>query len=152
MPNSPTTLDTGEEWTKRTTLAQDGALPATAGDCARLCAWITREWADNTPGVTQTCDSWDWVGDATTGVCFLYTARQLTGQELARNSSPKPNVFASGGKAENLNQQNFVTSWKRSLDTGMFAGRYKRDLWVEERSEDWMKPDVILNSGPYLGQ
>lgn len=150
-----TPLDTAAEWSKRNSVGADptpyvtGALPATADDCLRLCGWVFRE--SGTMGYTTTCNAWEWIGASTTsGVCTLYPDRSTTGNPAQiQKTTAKVNVIAAGARANGVIQSDFVTSWKRSIFPGEFAGRYKRDLWIEERSEDWMKPDLILRADHY---
>ncbi|KPI43843.1 uncharacterized protein AB675_6617 [Cyphellophora attinorum] len=109
--------DVNDRWTRTSAggLNQPGPGPKTADDCLRMCAWIQREG-----GGTTTCKSWEW-GPPTSGL-----------------------LLASGGLAAGEANFNALTSWKRSIFDQGAIGRYKRDLWAEERSEDWMKPDLVL--------
>lgn len=60
------------------------------------------------------------------------------------------NTLASGGWTSGLNQIDGVAAWKRSYgaETGAI-GRYKQDIAVMERDEDWMKPDLILRAADF---
>lgn len=155
-----TQLNTAAEWTKRSDPANTatynnpnvvGALPGNADDCARLCNWITLEFVSTTDANYNTqCISWEWVGAAfDNGRCDMFTSRpDLVGNSVPK-AAPKSGIFAAGVRVQNVFQTTGVTSWKRSINGGEFAGRYKRDLWIEERSEDWMRPDVVLRAADF---
>jgi hypothetical protein len=146
----------GGEWTARAGLTANvaGAYPANADDCGRLCGWMYRDNGDSSTLWPNTCGSWEWVvnpggaaaNNGNNGVCNLYSDRSVTNGQLSLVAG-RTNVVAAGGRAGGIFQTTGVTSWKRSLDGA--AGRYKRDLWVEERSEDWLKPDLILKSSDF---
>jgi hypothetical protein len=161
------TLDTDFEWSRRSNPANagtgvynngnvTGARPANVDDCARLCFWVAQEQNTVPTGstvtpYTTTCNAWSWVGTAfDTGSCFLYSAVNTGGnpaQIVNRNNGN--GVFAAGGRTGGNTQSTGVQTWKRSVSEGKVIGRYNRDIWLEEREEDWMKPDLILRAADY---
>lgn len=136
--------DTDAQWVER---GQTGS-PANPDDCNRLCAWLYIRWSDapgNQKDSLPRCESWDWAFDsaASANKCFMYNSRIVNSDNMQKSTTPRDGVVVSGGNARNLKQSSYLTSWKRSLTFGE-SSRYKRNLWVQERSEDFMKPDLIL--------
>jgi hypothetical protein len=153
---SGTQLVTLTEWGKRSTGGANannpqvtGTLPANADDCARLCVWIQAEFVSTGDANYNTnCQSWEWQGSTfDQGVCNLFSGVNAGAGGVTKLNPGKTGIFAAGGRVGN--QANYVTSWKRSINPGEPAGRYKRNLMVEERSEDWMRPDVVLRAADY---
>lgn len=130
---TPILLNLDDQWTTR---GLSGPGPRSADDCLRLCNWMRTE---NT--ASGLCESWEWSTVSSVTSCKMWSNRVITTD--VQRTSGKTGIIASGALV-NANQANYVTSWKRSINDFDFVGRYKRDIWVEERSEDWMKPDLIL--------
>jgi hypothetical protein len=141
-----TAIDVATQWQTRN--GGDLTLtPQNADDCQRLCGWHYQENADASNS-NAGCQAWIWTGTSNTaGTCYMYTRRNGTPLVLTSAAPPggiSGSIWAAGGWAQGITQVNNLNSWKRSINPGEQAGRYKRSIWIQEREEDWAKPDLIL--------